>query len=172
MYHCPNCDTELVQQRSAVGMLWVCPSCGGRAATVSLLRKLLPGDVVNTIWRTAKTDTAPRRRACPSCGIAMPEILLQSEPEEHLDVCTTCHFVWFDTREYEALPKLMQSPSQELQDRLPQPARERLAVLQVEQMAEEARQNDWIDDSPTAWWQRSVVSSQWSVVSRCSFSSQ
>jgi hypothetical protein len=28
-----------------------------------------------------------------------------------LEVCTICHFIWFDLHEFEALPKLTQKPS-------------------------------------------------------------
>jgi len=47
-----------------------------------------------------------------------------------LDVCTICHFVWFDPQEFETLPKLEQKPTGF--EHLPEEARQALAQAQLE----------------------------------------
>jgi Zn-finger nucleic acid-binding protein len=47
-----------------------------------------------------------------------------------LDVCTVCHFIWFDPHEFEALPKLEQKPTGF--EHLSEEARQALARAQLE----------------------------------------
>ena len=69
----------------------------------------------------------------------------------YLDVCAICQLVWLDTKEYEALPKIQRE--QTFESRLPQEAREKLALLELDAIREEARGEDWGGDVPEASWQ-------------------
>lgn len=82
----------------------------------------------------------------------MAEVPIYGGPKtELLDVCTVCQFVWFDTNEYEGLPQKPCDPiSQKV---LPQAARERLALLEVEAIRERAQQRrEGGEDAPDEDW--------------------
>ena len=60
--------------------------------------------------------------------------------EVPLDVCTGCHFVWFDPQELEQLPEGPAAPSEE--EPLSQQAREQIAVAEAESVAERAEADE------------------------------
>ncbi|HOX37601.1 MAG TPA: rhomboid family intramembrane serine protease [Candidatus Brocadiia bacterium] len=103
---CPKCNSPLVKAKSDKGLFWVCKDCGGRAANVSLLRKLLPPAYVNGIWTRAKAGTGQKGRPCPFCGRNMREVpaVLNSENPLMLDVCASCQTCWFDPMEFSQVP--------------------------------------------------------------------
>ncbi len=74
------------------------------------------------------------------------------EKEEYIDVCTNCHFLWFDAGEYESLPEIEQKPT--WQETLPQAARERAALLELDNIRIKAEKKDWGDDNkvPDEFW--------------------
>ncbi len=74
---------------------------------------------------------------------------------EQIDVCTTCQFVWFDTSEYESLPTIPDKIDTNKQ--LPSEAREKLAILELDAIREEARGDEWGKDAPDMWWQQSLL---------------
>jgi membrane associated rhomboid family serine protease len=70
-----------------------------------------------------------------------PVIMGVPGKELALNVCKRCEFVWFDAREYEAIPP---APAPKEADRLeetklPEAAREQLAIYRAHQIAEEAK---------------------------------
>lgn len=152
MYTCPNCNVALDRLRGTTGLFWLCPKCGGRAATVSLLRKSVPREIVNSLWQSAKGGGYPRRRVCPGCERTMVEVPASDERSQFpLDVCTACQTIWFDPQEYELLPEKLSELS--FEDCLPPEARERFAELRVQEIREEYRQKgDWNDGAPDVWW--------------------
>ncbi len=113
MLTCPRCQTMLRKRRSpSLGLVWVCPSCGSRAMTLELLRKAAPQLLVNRLWQRARSGQYRAGRNCPACRRQMTEVPIAPPAGKtvYLDVCTGCHFVWFDPREFEALPKLPAEP--------------------------------------------------------------
>ncbi len=106
MIFCPSCETTLSRRTSKVGFFWVCRSCHGRAFTVQTIRKVIPRGVLNSLWQTARSGRHTGTRNCPSCWRPMAEVPIDAGGlAEQIDVCTGCHFVWFDRGEFEALPK-------------------------------------------------------------------
>ncbi|HLE77241.1 MAG TPA: rhomboid family intramembrane serine protease [bacterium] len=85
-------------------------------------------------------------RNCPVCGRPMREIPAQ-DGGPPLDVCPTCHFVWFDAQEYELLPPI---PARAPDSALPQRAREILALEQVRELHEDAAER--VNVPPDEWW--------------------
>ncbi len=153
MFYCPKCRSPLTTVKGASGVYWHCPGCDGRSATLALLRKSIPANVVNSLWQSARTGSPARKRLCPSCGRLMAEVpttIASAQPL--LDVCTLCHVVWFDYSEYKALPKLPPTPPR-WDASLPQAAREKLARIEVEAIRENARRQDADAGAPDAWWQ-------------------
>ena len=77
-------------------------------------------------------------------------IIAAEDKTLYLDVCTGCHFVWFDTREFETLPKIpARSPEAEP---LPQKAREAIALAQLETIQRESAVAE-ASAPPDDWWQ-------------------
>lgn len=151
MFICPNCKVRLVKSRADVGVLWVCPSCGGRSMTVSLLRKKISRDTVNALWQVARAGEHPHKRRCPACDKAMVEIPVPGRSHiQYIDVCKTCLLIWFDPREYESLPGIQIKPLPE--DSLSQDVREKLAIRQLEAIRKKALGSDWGGDMPDEGW--------------------
>ena len=113
MFTCPPCNVFLSKQSSAaLGLTWVCPSCHGRALTLELLRHAVPQSLVNRLWQRARSGQYATPRRCPACRQPMAEVpIIPAESQTtYLDVCTHCHFVWFDTQEFEELPRIPVGP--------------------------------------------------------------
>lgn len=152
MFLCPTCHIPLKTVQGTPGVFWWCPSCDGRSATIALLRKHIPADIVNTLWQSAKAGMFPRRRTCPGCGNLMAEVpVTAAQQTRTLDICTLCHVVWFDSGEYTALPVLQKKAGR--YDGLPQEAREKLALLDIEIAREEAQNRDFGDFTPETGWE-------------------
>ncbi|MDA3924693.1 MAG: rhomboid family intramembrane serine protease [Kiritimatiellae bacterium] len=150
MFECPNCHVDLKKTNGSPGVYWLCPSCGGRAATVSLLRRLIPKDIINQMWQAAWSEGYARKRDCPSCGKLMAEVPVgEGDARFNLDVCTLCQTIWFDTEEYESLPKKMRELS--FEERLPPAARQQMALSKVRQIREEAQADP--SNADPDWWQ-------------------
>jgi len=140
MFTCPNCGLALKRVERDYGVIWVCPTCNGRAVTIPLLERTVLKDCVIRLWRAAHHDEGAPGRPCPACGRQMREVQAFADVDApKLDVCKTCQFVWFDRNEYENLPAA-RPPSQQT-EALPQKAREILALHEVERIAEDARRD-------------------------------
>lgn len=138
--------------QGTLGVFWRCPSCDGRSATLSLLRKCVPADTLNALWQSARSGAFPGGRPCPACGRRMAEVTAPAENgKQALDVCPTCQFVWFDRGEYAALSAIPKTPAREAT--LSPEAREKLALLKIASLREKAEEGDWGWDAPDAWWQ-------------------
>ena len=48
-------------------IIWVCESCLGVAANMSVLRKYLAGDIVKEFWLKTINESTESTRECPSC---------------------------------------------------------------------------------------------------------
>jgi len=73
------------------------------------------------------------------------------EAQQFLDVCTTCQFVWFDSREYDAMPSLPRTPAPD--EELPAAAREKLALMEVERLQRASEEGGMDEEPPEEWWQ-------------------
>ena len=105
MFICPNCQGRLVRTSADGGAYWSCPACQGRAVNFSLLRQKIDNTLADQLWAAARAKQGEEKRACPMCGDLM--ITVAAVPAEKplaLDVCPRCQFVWFDPKEYEAMP--------------------------------------------------------------------
>jgi len=81
----------------------------------------------------------------------MIEVELSERAAVDIDVCRLCHFVWFDMREVETLiPRPLPAAAPEM----PQAAREAIAMLKVEELAEQARGTDFDSAPPDEGWKQ------------------
>ncbi len=151
MQNCPNCQSILERVKGKGCVYLSCPQCGGRSATVALLRNKLERKTVNSLWLQAREDVFPKKKLCLECGQLTSEVPVEHEHGVQLiDVCTRCQTVWFDNGEYDKFPKLPEKKN-EYSD-LPQEARVALATYKVEQISKRAEQADAWDNSPDEWW--------------------
>ena len=79
----------------------------------------------------------------------MIQVALSENAGVNVDVCRLCHFVWFDTHEVEAL---VSRPLPSTPAEMPQAAREAIAMLKVQELAEQARGTDFDSPSPDEQW--------------------
>ena len=84
--------------------------------------------------------------ACPICSLPMMTIAVKAQEQPMtLDTCQRCGFIWFDAREFEAFPEAPPPPhvlGEIDPTKMTPEARERLAMAEVQEMAEQARVND------------------------------
>ena len=146
MYFCPRCHEALIQKADANGVAWHCSACHGQAMGFGVLRKTIgPKRMAEVV---AQAVTAPNRDGChcPMCSRAMTIATLNVDDQAiTLDLCQPCGFVWFDAAEYEAIPAGPPPPhvlGEIDPSRMTPEAREKLALMQVERIAEEARAQD------------------------------
>ena len=99
---CPKCSSTLVKCQNEFGNFWHCGLCEGTAITISLLRKFVHRDTINQIWQGAKQQEYPRKYKCLGCNQYMEEVPVNTPAGMYpIDVCTHCHFIWLDAREWE-----------------------------------------------------------------------
>jgi membrane associated rhomboid family serine protease len=65
---------------------------------------------------------------------------------EYLDICTHCHFVWFDPGEYDSLPKA--APKPPTAPELPVAARMALTEARLERMRKDQEREEALDSYP------------------------
>ena len=141
MFTCPQCRAVLQRTQTRSGIFWLCPACGGRAVTVSLLRSLVHESTMRELWSRTFNQGLPKIRPCPSCHRAMQEIPVTVRPQGiKLDVCRTCQFVWFDPQEFECMPPLPPKPV--AVDTTPQAVKEAVALAEVERMGRELAEQE------------------------------
>lgn len=88
------------------GVTWVCETCGGRTATVPMLRRAFGRRVVQGLWKSSAAASAREGALCPSCRHTMREVEVRGETgAQTLDTCRRCQFVWFDPGEYHAMAR-------------------------------------------------------------------
>lgn len=158
---CPSCRAPLSERRSKYGLLWVCTSCHGRAVTLQMLRKLVPPGIVNQLWQRARSEGHPHKRSCPGCRRQMTEVSIRAgQRTEQLDVCQGCHFIWFDQRELEHLPRRASKPAPTGEQRsdaakvrkLSAEAREASARVRLETVNKKQVQLQTTDGDSDRWW--------------------
>lgn len=151
MFTCPNDQQLLVRTPARRGVVWVCTSCGGRAAGVGVLRKTVDAKLVADLWTRARDGVTLTGRPCPVCAQAMGVVSLDGNGTgPSVDVCRTCHFVWFDPQEFEVLHPAPESAPL-LEQPISEKAREILAVAHSEAVKDRG-QREWGLAPPTGTW--------------------
>lgn len=148
---CPACGARMLREIAPerAGVIFRCPECGGRASGMSLVRREVAQEYVNRLWAQAIRRPATGRR-CPACEKAMTTVGGSLGERIDLDVCTRCHFVFFDPGEAGRTPKAPPAPEPPAEEQIPEAAREAWARLRAEAIAE--RFDDG-EATPDSWWQ-------------------
>ncbi|MHB0939251.1 MAG: rhomboid family intramembrane serine protease [Armatimonadota bacterium] len=137
---CPGCGKPLSEERSAQGIFWHCPACGGRLAALAVLRKTVLQQAVNEVWQEARQGVGATGKSCPECRRPMREVRTKTTDGTlmNVDVCPSCTLVWFDPREYDAMPPKPEEPKPQ-EEELPAEAKEALAIAKVEAIRDRYR---------------------------------
>src|SRR6266704_1515052 len=148
---CLRCNLLLKEARMSHGVFWACDKCGGRAVGLELLRRTFTPESINPLWRHTISGEGKAGSRCPSCRRPMIDVALAENATVKVDVCRLCHFVWFDTHEVETL---VPRPLPAAPPKMPQAAREAIAMLKVHELVEQARGSDFDSAPPDEWWKR------------------
>jgi membrane associated rhomboid family serine protease len=96
MLTCPRCAATLKALRYGPKAVWGCPTCGGCAAALALLRDSVAHERWKPLQRAVATAELPSTRPCPSCRNPM---LQADAPHVTLETCRRCQLLWFDRGE-------------------------------------------------------------------------
>src|SRR5437773_3344337 len=88
---CPRCELPLKEVRTSGGVFWACDNCGGRAATIELLRHRFMPESINPLWLHAMRGEGRSGVPCPSCRHPMIDVALSDRAEINVDVCRRCN---------------------------------------------------------------------------------
>ena len=126
--NCPHCQLELEKEFYHGFVCYRCPECGGHLITISGLRNLSADKpFVNLLWKTACYGYSEPGPECGNCPHPMRRVTLPLNGVGlELDVCQNCQVIWFDPAELERIPLPKAA------DELPQAAKEKLALAQIQ----------------------------------------
>ena len=101
---CPRCGRELVRSSTPTGKVcFRCPSCGGVAVTLPVLRESLDARSIAALTVAARA-AEHAGCTCPGCGGRMTLLKVGDGRDKlEIDVCGRCLSVWCDNGEYETL---------------------------------------------------------------------
>ena len=106
-FTCPTCNVSLQAQKPEGIRLWKCASCRGFAISLPIVRKGLKKESFKKIWQQLSAGEDETGRPCPGCKNPLSVV----EADGHggaimIDVCRSCHLLWFDDNEFSDLPKV------------------------------------------------------------------
>lgn len=152
MYPCPRCHQALVQKVEASGISWHCDACGGQAMGFAVLRRRIGEKRMAEIWGKAFAGPGRNGCTCPMCSQPMTTATVDIEGHAlALDLCQPCGFIWFDAGEYEIIPPAPPKPhvlGEIDNSKLPLEMREKLAMVKVKEIADQANAEDPTPDEP------------------------
>ena len=106
-FSCPSCDVSLEAQALDSIRLWKCASCGGFAISLPVVRKGLKAETFKNIWQKISSGETEAGRPCPGCKNPLNVVEAGGQGGViKIDVCRTCHLLWFDDKEFSELPKV------------------------------------------------------------------
>ena len=146
---CPRCGRELVRGVTPTGKVcFRCPSCGGMAVTLPVLRESLDAKSIAALTRSARAAEHVGC-LCPGCAGRMTLLKVGDGKDKlEIDVCGRCLSVWCDKGEYETLaPPAPSRPGEatmrQILERATPEARERYAAAVLDSLPEEASPGDY-----------------------------
>jgi len=149
---CPACGLKLREVRMERGVFWACDQCGLKSLSVELLRRTFTAASINPFWLRTISGAGRIGRNCPCCRHAMLEVVLSEDAgAPAVDVCRSCHFVWFDASEITTL-KPREIPGTELSPE----AREARALIEVQRIARVANGRTLDGEPVDVWWQQFI----------------
>ena len=135
-FSCPTCNVSLLAQTLEDIRLWKCAKCGGFAISLPVVRKGLNTDTFKKIWQKISSGKTETGRPCPGCKNSLNVVEAGGKGGAiMIDVCRTCHLLWFDDKEFSDLPKAVPKVEREKQSesRLLSPADLTFAAFKEDQ---------------------------------------
>lgn len=179
---CPRCGHELVRGATPTGKVcFRCPSCGGMAVTLPVLRESLDAQSIAALMRAARA-AEHIGCLCPGCAGQMTLMKVGDGADKlEIDVCGRCLSVWCDKGEYEVLappppPKHGEATMRQILSRATPEARERYAAAVLDSLPEEVSPGDYnlgdilrdvariVIGAPTLWRMVKPVSPIFTIV--------
>ena len=114
-FSCPTCNVLLEAQKPEGIRLWKCASCGGFAISLPIVRKGINKKTFKEIWHKLSSGKTEAGRPCPGCK--KPLSVVEADGQGGvvmIDVCRTCHIIWFDDNEFSDLPKVVPEDTPEV----------------------------------------------------------
>ena len=107
---CPNCQADLVhthQESEGLQAAEYCRQCGGFWVPAAELHAYEPDvwDNIDTIGLIA--NEAQSSVTCPQCAARCADVSLDGYPDLQFDRCPSCHGLWLDRGELEALHEIV-----------------------------------------------------------------
>jgi Zn-finger nucleic acid-binding protein len=107
-FSCPACNVLLEAQTLEGVRLWKCASCRGFAISLPTVRKGLKAETFKNIWQKLSSGQTETGRPCPGCEKPLKVVEAGGQGGViKIDVCRTCHILWFDETEFSELPKVV-----------------------------------------------------------------
>jgi len=103
---CPNCKAPLVDvDLTEHGLMhaWACRKCAGCWVDKSELEGVHPGVWGNVQAMGVRVAESLSEIICPRCVIQCAEVSPQDHQELKIDRCPSCHGLWLDRGELDAL---------------------------------------------------------------------
>jgi len=120
---------------------------------LQVARKAIPRQAITALWQRARAERDGDGKKCPACGRRMTEAPITSGKKTvDLDVCTGCHFIWFDPREFEFLPKTPDAWTPQTPP-LSDKEKEAVALARLEAVKNRQIDDDAHETSPDNWWE-------------------
>ena len=145
----------MIRENTKHGIYYRCDKCLGLATGIGVLyREFAQRDFVADLWQKARRRLGSSSKECPHCqGLMSAVTRMLDGAAITFDICPHCQAIWFDSGEFQKLPK--EKPKQEppAEQELSPRAREALALAIVRGRYD--RQSDYLDSDtwPDTWWQ-------------------
>jgi Zn-finger nucleic acid-binding protein len=135
-FSCPTCNVLLQAQTLEGTRLWKCASCGGFAISLPTVRKGLTTETFKNIWQKLSSGQIETGRPCPGCKNPLSVVEAGGKGGVvMIDVCRTCHILWFDDNEFSDLPKVVPKVESEDTSAAAQTKRAESRLLTPEELA-------------------------------------
>ena len=157
MFTCVDCGQTLIRKKSEYGLFWACEGCGRWMLAIPLLRSLLETEFFSRFWKELRNSGEGTGKPCPACSKPLNQLSLGS-PEAPLEplACKNCNNAWFTPAERAGLPIKPSLQATVTPKPLPTAAAQAAAMMQVEIMAERARNESKSDYSRIPLWQKGL----------------
>lgn len=156
-YKCPHDLMPLVDVREAVGVVWYCLRCDGKAITRDVLRQIYPHAQAEDAWKQALRDQGSPGHPCPGCGAPTAKVLsLGGDKPLLAHICITCEVCWLDAPNREDPPDV---PDHAIvsEVRVPEEERLYLARQRIEEIRRQYQPKTPKSKETITWWKMMLM---------------
>jgi membrane associated rhomboid family serine protease len=157
MYSCPECHQSLIQKKTEYGIFWACETCDRWLFGIPFLRRTLDTVFFTNFWQAVRLSGEGQGLACPSCSKPMNPVSLDT-PDPLALVCKACNLAWLTHEQRTLLPSRaeLRAPVPSASIVLPAEAAKMAAMMQVEMIAERAKNKSKFDGDNIPMWKKAL----------------